>query len=494
VIGQTSVGSVETVVELLFCAIALGLCARRAKVPYPIALVLGGLILAFVPGPPVAIDPELALTLFLPPVLYQAALATSWRDTRENIGSISLLATGLVGFTTAAVAAVAHLLLQVGWPSAFVLGAIVSPSDAVAATAVMQRLNISRRIISVIEGESLVNDATGLVLYKYATAAVLTGIFSLPRAAADFLLIGVGGMVTGLVAGWLFAKLQRHLADPLIESTASLIFPFGVYITAQYVGVSGVLAVVAGGLVRGHYYPEILSARARIQGLATWDVVIFILNSLSFVLIGLQLHGILAWLIRYSVPTLIAGAFAISFVVIVSRILWVFAMAYLPRRASNPRPDFRAVSVMAWTGMRGIVSLATSLALPVQTYTGLLFPDRDLIVFFSFVVILVTLVLQGLSLGPLIRWLGLGADSRMASEEARLGLMLLERLWRHWRISPRMPPSTLQFFNGCGSITSAESLICTTRQLTNWPRRATTGQTLNCASCAWRRCSPNDTE
>jgi Na+/H+ antiporter len=413
------VAPIETVVEILFCAILIGLGARRARIPYPVALVLGGLVLAFLPGPPLVLDPDLALALFIPPVLYQAALVTSWRETRENIGSIALLAIGLVTFTTVAVAAAAHLMFPaMGWAPAFVLGAIVSPSDAVAAITVMHRLNISRRIIAIVEGESLINDATGLVFYKYATAAVVLGSFSLPRAAADFLLIGAGGAAMGLIAGWIFVKLQRHLADPLIESTYSLILPFAVYITAQYVGVSGVIAVVAAGLVRGHYYPEILSARARVQGLASWDIVIFILNNVSFVLIGLQLHSTFELFRRYPAAILVGVPIAISAVVIVARVLWVFAMAYLPRRKADP-PDPKEVTIVAWTGMRGIVSLATALGLPLSTSAGASFPARDFIFLSAFAVILATLVVQGLTLGPLIRWLGLGEDPRIAGEEVQ---------------------------------------------------------------------------
>jgi len=411
--------SIETVVELLFCAILLALIARRARIPYPVALVIGGLLLAFVPGPPVILNPDLALTLFLPPVLYQAALDASWRDTRQNLGSISLLATGLVVFTTTAVAAVAHFLVPgMGWAPGFVLGAIVSPSDAVAATAVMQRLSISRRIVTVVEGESLVNDATGLVFYKYSIAAVVAGTFSFPEAAADFLLIGGGGVAIGLAFGWIFVKLQRGLNDPLIESTYSLLLPFAIYITAQYVGVSGVLAVVAAGLVRGHYYPEILSARTRVQALLTWDVVIFILNSLSFVLIGLQLRGLMPWLMQHSALTMIGVPVAISAVVILTRIVWVFSMGYAASLFSKPAPNPRSLMVVAWTGMRGIVSLATALALPVEIVAGREFPYRNLIVFTAFSVILATLVIQGLTLGPLIRLLGLHADNTTAREEA----------------------------------------------------------------------------
>ena len=401
--------------------------------------------IGFVPGPPVTLNPDLALTLFVPPVLYQAALATSWRDTRENIGSISLLAIGLVNFTTVAVAAVTHFI------AAYRMGfGIRTGSDHLAFRRGCRYRGDAAPEYPTAHRHGGGGREPGQRCYRLGAVQILSrrgcsyGVF-IARGWSGVLLIGAGGVAIGLAFGSIFVKLQRYLADPLIESTYSLILPFTVYISAQYLGVSGVLAVVAAGLIRGHYYSEILSARTRIQALGMWEIVVFILNSLSFVLIGLQLHGIMPLLYPFSMLTLIGGPAAISLVVIVSRMLWVFAMAYLPRLFHQPHPDVRATTVVAWTGMRGIVSLATALALPLKTAAGENFPGREFIIFFSFVVILATLVLQGLSLGPLIRWLGLRADSSTANEEAaarlaaaRAALVALAKFADDRSIDPEM--------------------------------------------------------
>ncbi len=413
------------VLGLLACAIALSLVARWFRVPYPIALVLGGLALGFVPDlPHVAIDPTLTLSLVLPPILYQAALFTSWRDFRANWRPISILAISLVLVTAAAVAVVMKLLIPaMPWAVAFVLGAIVSPSDAVAATAVMRNLKIPRRIITIIEGESLLNDAAGLVLYKFALVAVMTGMFSLPAAIGEFALVGFGGVALGAAAGWVSVKIQRVLADPPSEITLSLGLPFAVFLAAEEAQVSAVVAVVAAGLVRGWYSPQSFSAQTRLQAHTVWDIVVFLINIVVFILIGLELPRALDALAAYSPLTLIGWAAAVSATVIVVRFIWVFRATYLEGmvfrqiRKEGRQPKFSSVIVVAWSGMRGVVSLVIALAIPFNTLIGDPFPYRELVIFLSYAVILVTLVLQGLTLGPLIRLLRVGADTNERAEE-----------------------------------------------------------------------------
>src|SRR5258706_15904916 len=297
----------EFILFLLLSAVALGWVARHFRFPYPIALVIGGGALGFVPKlPQFPLDPQLILVLVLPPILYQAALLTSWRDFKANIRPISLLAIGLVIATTLAVGAALKLVVpEIPWAAAFVLGAIVSPPDAVAATAILSQLSIPRRVVTVLEGESLVNDASGLVLYKFAVAAVLTGTFSLLDASAQFVGVSVGGVIVGMLMGYLFVFIHRHLGDTFIEVLTTLSVPYIAYIAAESLHASGVLAVVAAGLVRGRYSPEIVSAEMRIIARSVWNLQVFLLNSLIFILIGMQISGIAGRLGGYSVSEIL---------------------------------------------------------------------------------------------------------------------------------------------------------------------------------------------
>ena len=415
---------IELVLGLLVAVGALFYLANRYQVPYPILLVLGGLALGFVPGiPEVELSPDLVFLLFLPPLLYVAAFFTSLRDFVASLRPILLLAIGLVLFTTCAVAIVARLVVPgLPWPAAFVLGAIVSPPDAIAATAIAQRLGVPRRVVTVIEGESLVNDATGLVAYRLAVAAVVSGVFSVSDAALSFVGVSLGGIAIGLVAGWLAVQIRRRLEDPPIEILVALLTPFAAYLPAERLHVSGVLAAVSAGLYVGWHGPRIMSAAARLQGLAVWSMMLFVLNGLVFMLIGLQLPRIIAELDE-PFDELALQAVAISLVVILVRIIWVFPSAYLPRllvpaiRRRDPMPPWRSVVVISWAGMRGVVSLAAALALPLTIESGEPFPRRGLIVFLTFSVILATLVVQGLSLPALIRWLGVREDGLTEREE-----------------------------------------------------------------------------
>jgi monovalent cation/hydrogen antiporter len=377
----------------------------------------------------------------LPPLLYVSAIFTSWRDFRANLRPITLLAVGLVLMTTCVVAAVAHWALGFPWAAAFVLGAIVSPTDAVAATSIVQRLGVPRRIVTILEGESLVNDATGIVLYRIAVAAVVLGGFSLWQAGLQFVIGAIGGISVGLAVGWLVIWARSHAADdPDIQNTISLLTPFTAYLLAEEpshwaweqfhfpgeFAFSGVLAVVTTGLYLGRRGPEVISPEVRLQGYAFWELVTFLLNGLIFSLIGVQLGGIVERLSEsssYSLTELVLYAALISFAVILARFLWVFPATYGPRwlsrhiREHDPSPPVNQVTVVAWTGMRGVISLAAALALPLTTASGSAFPQRDLILFLTFCVILATLVIQGLSLPALIRALGLEDDGSQEQEE-----------------------------------------------------------------------------
>ncbi|MGD9787685.1 MAG: Na+/H+ antiporter [Sulfuricellaceae bacterium] len=413
---------------LLLCAVALGWVARHFKFPYPIALVVGGAALGFIPKlPQFPFDPQLILILVLPPILYQAALLTSWTDFKANIRPIGLLAIGLVVVTTLTVGAALKLAVPgVPWAIAFVLGAIVSPPDAVAATAILSRLNIPRRIVTVLEGESLVNDASGLVLYKFAIAAVLTGTFSLADASLQFVGVSAGGLAIGILLAFVFIAIHRRLKDPFIEVLTTLTIPYVTYIAAESVHVSGVLAVVAAGLVRGRYAPEIVSAEMRIIARSVWNILTFILNSLIFMLIGIQMSDAMEKLTQYSLTELAGLGIFISVVAVAVRFAWIYPASHLPRMVSRrlrdrePPPRNPELFIISWCGMRGIVSLAAAFALPLALPNGEPFPYRDLIVFLTFFVIAVTLVGQGLTLPSFIRKLKVGADWSMQREQQRV--------------------------------------------------------------------------
>ena len=410
---------------LLLCAVMLGWVARRANVPYPISLVVGGALLGFLPAlPQTEIDPQFLLVVVLPPILYQAALLTSWRDFKANIRPIGLLAFGLVIVTTLAVGAALKLLIHdIPWAVAFVFGAIVSPPDAVAATAILSRMNIPRRIVVVLEGESLVNDASGLVLYKFAVAATLTGAFSIWSAAGQFVLVAAGGVVIGLAIAWVFLKVHRFLGDAFIEVLVSLSVPYTIYIVTESLHLSGVLAVVAAGMYRARFTPEVVSAEMRILARSVWNLLVFFLNSLVFVLIGLQLHGTLERITRQTAGELVLFGLLLALVAIAVRFLWVYPASYIPhlirRDVATPPPPRGEAFVMSWCGMRGIVSLAAALALPLYSDLDIPFPYRDHLIFFTFVVIFVTLVVQGLTLSPIIKRIGLGTDWSGLEEERR---------------------------------------------------------------------------
>ncbi|HXL44448.1 MAG TPA: Na+/H+ antiporter [Gaiellaceae bacterium] len=421
------------VLAAILVAVALLLIvAHLVRVPYPILLVVGGLGLSFVPGiPEIQLPPDLVLIAVLPPLLYGAAFFTSLRDLRENAGAISLLAVGLVLTTMLVVAAVAHFLIaDLSWHGAFVLGAVVSPTDPTAVSAIAERLGLPRRIVALIEGESLVNDGTALVAYKFAVVAVVTGSFSLADAAGSFLLNVVGGIAIGLGVGFLIRQVRRRLDDPPLEITISLLSGFFAYLPAQAAGVSGVLAAVTVGIYMGWHTPELTSAQTRLQGIAVWEILFFLLNALLFALIGLQLPGILDALSGRSTATLVGYAAAVTAAVIAARFLWVVPGTFLTARFRRRRRPFqepgKAAVLIGWSGMRGAVSLAAALALPLTTDAGQPFPNRPLIIFLTFGVILGTLVLQGLTLPAVVKMLGLEDEGRAEKEETKARLYAAE--------------------------------------------------------------------
>jgi monovalent cation/hydrogen antiporter len=421
----------EIVVFLLTLVAALVIAARKLALPYPVVLVLAGLGLSFIPHlPEVKLNPDIVFYFFLPALLYPAALFTSWRDFRRNLRPILLLAIGLVLVTMMTVAYVAHAVVPaLPWAAAFALGAIVSPPDAIAATSVIRRLSVPKRIETILEGESLVNDATALVALQFAVAALMTGNFSLGHATIRFVWVAAGGIGFGLLVGFIVRWVQSHLDDPPVQITISLLTPFVAYLPAERFHVSGVLATVTAGIFLGWHSPVIVKARYRIQAFSFWEMVVFLVNGLIFITIGLQLPGILRALRGESLITLIDEALLVSLAVVLVRIAWVFAATYLPRllskklRARDPIPPWQHVVMTAWSGMRGVVSLAAAFALPWVLNDGSAFPGRNYILFLTFCVILTTLVFQGLTLPLLIRKLGIKDDGVTDEEERTARVM-----------------------------------------------------------------------
>ncbi|MBY0613179.1 MAG: Na+/H+ antiporter [Beijerinckiaceae bacterium] len=410
---MTPLALLEFVLALLAAAIVLSLIASRLALPSAAALVIGGIALALAPGAPnVEIDPDLIMLLFLPPLLLASAYFTVWRDFSREWWPISLLALGAVTFTTFGVAWVAHLVApSLPWAACVALGAIVSPPDAVAAKSVLQQLRLPRRLVTILEGESLVNDASGLVLYKFAVAAALTGTFHLGEAMTSFVWLAVGGVLIGFAMSMAteFAFKRLHETNYIIVT--SFLAAYASYIAAETVHASGVLSVVTCGILMGWRQHEVLDAQSRTQAKAVWQLVVFVLEALVFVLIGLALRGVLtrkggdATAILNALPV----ALAVTGAVIVLRLIWVFAAAYLPRlvsramRSNDPLPSVGVPFIIGWAGMRGVVSLAAALALPID------FPGRDTVLFASFMVIIVTVLVQGVTLGPLIRLFGISS-------------------------------------------------------------------------------------
>jgi monovalent cation/hydrogen antiporter len=424
-------------VTFLAVVVVLAVAAKRWRVPYPIAFVIGGIALSFtrhIPRPHP--EPDLIILLVIPPLLFGAAWSTDWYDLRRNVRPITLYAVGLVILTMAVVAAVVHFTVPAfTWPLAFTLGAIVSPPDAVAAEAIFARLAIPHRIVAVVTGECLMNDATALVLYRFALAAAVSGTFSLARASIAFVIVAVGGTIVGLAAavvleGILRYILRRGFSDPMIVSVVFLLAPFAAYLPAEAVHVSGVLAAVSAGVLLSRRSSTFIDSESRVLGSSVWRLLIFVLNAFAFLLIGLELPAILEALAPHVRDYALYGLL-LSVTVIVVRLLWVFPAAYIPRMLvpglskRDPVAPWPQLIVLGWSGMRGIISLAIALALP-YTLGDQPFPQRSVMIFFTFCVVIVTLVFQGLTLGPLIERLGVTETSRGRRRETNLRIRALE--------------------------------------------------------------------
>lgn len=476
-----------TAIIVVFIAIiVLVTIANRINVAYPIVLVLGGMAIGFIPGVPTfQLPPELVLVVFLPPLLYWESVTAPTSEFRAGAVWIFQMAFGLVIVTTVAVAAVAHAIVPgMGWGVAFVLGAIVSSTDEVAFAAIADRLNVPRHIIGTIEGESLVNDATSLTLYAIGIAAVVGASFSLLHAVGSLILTVVESVAIGLAVAGLSAIAWRTLKDETLQATISVVLPFLSYLPAYYIGASGVLATVTAGLAVSRFSPIVLQPRARELLTGFWITVVFLLNAFIFTEVGIRFHAIVAALREYSPLALIAWGLAIGAVCVVVRIAWTFAQGLIP--ATNEpehvsgRADWSHVALLSWTGMRGGVSLAAALAIPLETLAGP-FPFRDLLIFLTFAVLLVTLIGQGGTLPWMIRRLQIRDDGAAIREErlalmatARAGLDRLEDLKREGRYSPdvlalhrRRLEARLAEFSSDGDRTRAAQITAMFRQAQN---------------------------
>jgi CPA1 family monovalent cation:H+ antiporter len=430
--------NISVIILLLFGIAFIGILSNKYKFPFPIALVICGVCISIIPGLPViALSPEIVFIIFLPPLLYGAAWNTSWHDFKANLRPISLAAIGLVLFTTLLVALAAHWIIPgISWPTAFLIGAIVSPPDAVAATSVTKGLGLHPRMITILEGESLVNDASGLVAYKYALTAITAGNFVLWEAGLNFLLIATAGIAVGLSIGYLMYLVHKYfVCDPVVEVTFTFLTPFASYLLAEHFHFSGVLAVVTTGLYLSFRSGQIFTHQSRIMAYAVWEVVLYILNGLIFVLIGLQLRNIMNGIGDYTGRELAVDGLVISLVVIVVRFIWVVPAAMLPRVLSKrirekESFDPRNMVIFGWAGMRGVVSMAAALAIPLTLSDGTAFPHRNLIIYITFCVILSTLVLLGFTLPWIIRKMGVKPHS-MAAEEYEVRTRVVSEIITH---------------------------------------------------------------
>jgi CPA1 family monovalent cation:H+ antiporter len=422
--------TIQTILFLLAVLVVVAVAARRLNTAPSILLVAAGIGLALIPGlPRIELAPELVLLGILPPLIYAAGVAMSWREFRFNLRPITLLAFGCVVFTSGAVAAVVHFLLGMPLALGFVLGAIVAPTDAVAPLAIVRNLGLPRRLIVVLEGEGLANDATALVVYRFAVAAVATGVFSLPHATGTFALIVVGEIAYGIAVGWFSLRLRRWANDPRVEITMSLMTPYAAFLIPAYVGGSGVLATVAAGLYVSWNGALLIPAATRLQGIFFWDLLVYLLEGMVFLVTGMETRALLehmdAALLRelaIAVPLTVA-------VIVIARFVWVYPATYLPRWLSpalarrDPQPPWQWIFLLAFVGVRGVVSLGAALAIPLTTAAGAPFPRRDLILFVTFGVIVVTLIGQGLMLPAVVRWLALphdAEDERRREQDAEI--------------------------------------------------------------------------
>jgi len=416
--------TIQTFLLLLGVLVVVAVVAQRLQTAPSILLVIAGIALAFIPGlPRFELAPEFVLLVILPPLIYSAGVAMSWREFRFNLRPITLLAVGCVVFTTCAVAAGVHYLLGWQWGVAFVLGAIVAPPDVLAPLAIARRLGLPRRIVVILEGEGLANDATALILYRFAVAAVATGAFSLPQAAGTFALIIVGELAWGIAIGWVSLRIRQWIDNPRIEITLSLMTPYLAYWIPEHLGGSGVLATVAAGLYVSWNGPLLIPAATRLQGIFFWDLIVYLIEGFVFLLTGLQARTLIEKAQSFSLRDVLVATLITTVICIAARFIWMFPATYLPRwlsaslRQRDPSPPWQYPFILAFTGVRGVVSLAAALAIPLTVAGGAPFPERGLILFIAFGVIIITLIGQGLMLPSVIRWLGL--DDGVAEERRR---------------------------------------------------------------------------
>jgi len=407
-------GALQTVLFMLAVLAVVDVAARRLKIAPSILLVIAGIGMALVPGlPAITLAPELVLLVILPPLIYSAGVSMSWREFRFNLRPITLLAFGCVVFTTCAVAAAAHYLLQFDWATGFLLGAIVAPPDVVAPLAIARRLGLPRRLLVVLEGEGLANDATALILYRFAVVAVSAGTFSPSEAAGKFVLIVIGEIIYGIAIGWLSLRLRKWARDPRVEITLSLMTPYFAYWVPAHLGGSGVLATVACGLYVSWTGPRLIPSATRLQGIFFWDLIVYLIEGLVFLLTGLQARALIEKAHGFSIHDLLLATALTTAIVIAARFIWVFPATYIPRWVSprlarrDPSPPWQGPFMLSFTGVRGVVSLAAALAIPFVLDNGQPFPHRDTILFVTFGVIIFTLVGQGFMMPLVVRWLGL---------------------------------------------------------------------------------------
>ncbi|WP_027580777.1 Na+/H+ antiporter [Bradyrhizobium sp. Ai1a-2] len=412
----------QTFLILLTVLAGTALVARRLNVAPAILLMLAGIALAFVPGmPSIELPPELVLLLVLPPLIYMAAVAMSWREFKNSLRPIVLLAVGCVIFTAAAVATATHYLIGLPWEVGFLLGAIVAPPDVVAPLAIARRLHLPRRILVILEGEGLANDATALILYRFALAAITTGAFSLPKATGEFAAIVVCEIAFGIAVGWLSLRARQHSRDPQVEITLSLITPYAAYWLPEHFGGSGVIATVACGLYVSWNGPLLIPSATRLQGIFFWDLVIYLIEGILFLLTGFQLRSLYEKSKAFPLDDILSATALVIAVIVIARFAWVFPATYLPRilservRRRDPQPRWQWTFAIAFVGVRGAVSLAAALALPFALSSGEPFPYRDMILFVAFGVIFITLVGFGLTLPTVVGWLNIAKDGRAES-------------------------------------------------------------------------------
>ncbi len=414
---------VQTLLFMLALLAAVAVAAKRLNTSPSILLVVAGIGIAFVPGlPKVEIAPEVVLLVILPPLIYSAGVAMSWREFKFNLRPITLLAFGCVLFTTCAIAAAAHYFLNFDWSVGFLLGAIISPTDVVAPLAIVRKLGLPHRIVVVLEGEGLANDATALVLYRFAVVAISTGTFSLQEASGTFVLIVIGETIYGIAIGWLSLRLRQWAHEPRVEITLSLMTPYLAFWVPAHLGGSGVLATVACGLYVSWNGPLLIPSGTRLQGIFFWDLIVYLIEGLVFLVTGLEARALFEQAHPFTIRELVIATVWTTVIAIVARFIWVFPATYVPRwlipslARRDPSPPWRTVFFLAFTGIRGVDSLAVALAIPYTVLSGAPFPHRDLILFITFGVIIVTLVGQGAMLPLVLRWLGL---HRLGREERK---------------------------------------------------------------------------